>query len=90
MLLRKVATAFGGFMDRATILKDLGQAKARVVVGEQDIALQKQFIGDLIREGHAARARGADEFLHALEIAQALGVTHRDYLEKELSTRNAV
>jgi len=76
-------------MNRTMLLTDLDQAKARVVVGEQDIALQKDLIGELILEGLVTRAKGESEFLRALELTQALYVTHRDFLEKELATTKA-
>jgi hypothetical protein len=77
-------------MDRAMLLENLGQARARVIGVERDIACQKQLIGELIRGGQGDRATGACEFLHALEIAQALCVTHHDYLEKELANSDSV
>jgi hypothetical protein len=76
-------------MNRAMLLNDLSQAKERVAVGRLDIALQKDLIGELILEGLVDKARSADNFLHTLEVAQALNVTQLDFLEKELAIVNA-
>lgn len=76
-------------MDRAVSLNDLSQAKERVVIGELDIALQKDLIGELILEGLVDKAKAADDILHTLEDAQALNVTQLESLEKEVAGVNA-
>jgi hypothetical protein len=76
-------------MNRAELVNDLSQAKERVVIGELDIALQKDLIGELILEGLVDKARSADTFLHTLEVAQALNVKQLKFLETELKITNA-
>jgi hypothetical protein len=76
-------------VNRVVLLNDLGQARERVVVGELDIALQKDLIGELALEGLVVKAKAADEVLHTLEVAQALNVTQLDVLEKELAIVSA-
>jgi hypothetical protein len=76
-------------MNRAVSLNDLSQAKERVVIGELDIALQKDLIGELILEGLVDKAKAADDILHTLEDAQALNVTQLESLEKEVAGVNA-
>ena len=76
-------------MNRAVSLNDLSQAKERVVIGELDIALQKDLICELILEGLVDKAKAADDILHTLEDAQALNVTQLESLEKEVAGVNA-
>jgi len=76
-------------MNRAVFSNDLSQAKERVVIGELDIALQKDLIGELILEGLVNKAKAADDILHTLEDAQALNVTQLESLEKEVAGVNA-
>jgi len=76
-------------MNHAVPSNDLRRANERVVVGELDIALQKDLIGELVLEGLVAKAKAADEVLHTLEVAQALNVTQLESLEKDVAVVNA-
>jgi hypothetical protein len=74
------------FSARALLLEHLELVRDQVADGKQHIAEQKQLIGELKGDGRAIM--GAIEFLSALEITQALRVTHCDRLEQALETAN--
>jgi hypothetical protein len=45
LLPKELERFFGGVINRAVLINDLSQTKERVVIGELDIALQKDLIG---------------------------------------------
>jgi hypothetical protein len=73
-------------MERATLLEHLEQAKALVADDALRIARQKALIHHLNRDGPSGL--DAEKYLHFLEGVQALHVTNRNRLERELGTAN--
>ena len=71
-------------MERATLLEHLEQAKALVAEDALRIARQKALIRHLNRNGPSGL--DAEKYLHFLEGVQALHVTNRDRLKRELAT----
>jgi len=71
-------------MERATLLEHLEQAKALVADDALRIARQKALIRHLNRNGPSGL--DAEKYLHFLEGVQALHVTNRDRLKRELAT----
>ena len=71
-------------MERATLLERLEQAKALVADDALRIARQKALIRHLNRNGPSGL--DAEKYLHFLEGVQALHVTNRDRLKRELAT----
>jgi len=71
-------------MERATLLEHLEQAKALVAEDALRIARQKALIRHLNRNGPSGL--DAEKYLHFLEGVQALHVTNRDRLKRELTT----
>jgi hypothetical protein len=71
-------------VDREGLVEKIALANVQVADDELFIAQQKQRISVLMRDGHSTI--GAEECLHALEIAHALDVAGRDWLKQELAT----
>lgn len=72
---------------RAILREYLELLRDYVAAGEEHIAEQKELISRLRPDSRATI--GARDFLRDLEQIQAMRVTHRDRLERELATAAA-
>jgi hypothetical protein len=70
-------------MDRATIEDQLRATDAHIAIGRQDIAQQRETIGELRRAGHDTSI--AYRLLLIYEEAQTMHIDNRDRLVRQLT-----
>lgn len=71
--------------EREMTVRHLAQAEEHVLLGEKNIARQKEIMAELERDGHADAAHNARVLLATFEQAQVSHVTDRDQLRAELA-----
>jgi cell division protein FtsX len=71
-------------MDRRTLEEHLAQAERHVALGARHLVRQRVIVADLERDGHVAAAATARDLLRQFEDVQALHVSDRDRLRREL------
>jgi hypothetical protein len=70
-------------MDKTIIADHLAQAEHHVELGKQHIRRQRKLVAELKDDGHDTNS--AERLLVQFEELQALHVTHRDRLARELA-----